>query len=210
MKHRNALVLAAIALAGVLGAWVQFGKVGTTGQRVEILDPARIELIRTPGGFLQVGEMRKVEEFAWRTSWECPLVDCGMLPKTVSRIRVKAHYVYRIPLAAQWRLEPEGDHYKLTVPPLQLQQPVAFDTASMEVVTTDQSVFSPAAAPNRESAVRHLGPELVQRGASLPYLDAQHKAAEQTVREFAKKWMLEQGKKDARPIRVLFNGPNPL
>src|SRR4030095_13527550 len=123
-------------------------------------------------------------------------------------IRVKAHYVYRIPLAAQWRLELEGDHYKLTVPPVQLQRPVAFDTASMDLTTTEKSVFSPAAAPNRENLVRHLGPELAQRGASPAYIDAQQSHAAQTVREFAQKWMLEQGKRIDRPIKVVFSGLN--
>lgn len=210
MKRLPSLALAAVMLAAVLGAWYQFGGLRTIGEKVEVLDPAKVEFIRTPGGFLQVGEMRKVEEFGWQTGWSCPLIDCGNLPKTISRIRVKAQYVYRIPLAAQWKLEPEGDHHKLTVPPLQLQRPVAFDTASMEIVTTEQSVFSPAAAPNRENAVRHLGPELAQRGASLTYMDAQRATAEQTVREFARKWMLEQGVKSERPIRVVFDGPNPL
>jgi hypothetical protein len=168
-----------------------------------------VELIRTPGGFLQLTAMGKVEEFGWRTAWACPLVDCTRLPKTVSKVRVRAHYVYGIPLAAEWRLEPEGDHYRLTVPPLQLQRPVAFDTTSMEVVTTESSLLSPAAPPNRENAVRHLGPELAQRGASPAYVDAQQKHAEQTVREFAAKWMLEQGKKIERPIKVVFSGPAP-
>jgi len=210
MKYVTSLTLAAVALAAVLGAWYQVGKSSISEQEVEIVDPARVEFIRTPGGFLQVGEMRKVEEFAWQTAWECPFVDCSKLPKTISRIRVKAQYVYRIPLAAQWRLEPEGDQYKLTVPPLQLQRPVAFDTTSMEIVTTEQSVFSPGAAPNRENTVRQLGPELAHRGASLTYMDAQQNTAEQTVREFARKWILEQGKRIERPIKVVFNGPNPF
>jgi hypothetical protein len=210
MKKFTGGVLAGIAIAAAVAAWMQLGSPwGARGQKQEVLDPARIELIRTPGGFLQVGSLAKVEEFGWRTSWECPLVDCSQLPRTVSRIRVKAHYVYRIPLAAQWRLVPEGDHYRLTVPPVQLQRPVAFDTGSLEIVTTEQSVFSPAAAPNRENTVRHLGPELAQRGASDAYLDAQRADAEQTVREFARKWMLEQGKNSNRRIEVVFNGPDP-
>jgi hypothetical protein len=211
MKRSTSLVLGAIGLLAVFVLWQQLGKLGSLSeQKVQTLDPARIELIRTPGGFLQVGAIARVEEFGWQTAWECPFVDCPQLPKTISKVRVKAQYVYRIPLAAQWRLEPEGDHYKLTVPPVQLQRPVAFDTRSMEIVTTEQSVFSPAAAPNRENALRHLGPELAQRGASPAYLDAQQRNAEQTVREFARKWMLEQGRKTERPIEVVFTGPNPL
>jgi hypothetical protein len=212
MKRSTSFVLlGAIALVTVIGLWHQLARIGSVHeQKVEILDPARIELIRTPGGFLQVGAIAKIEEFGWQTAWECPFVDCTQLPRTISKVRVKAQYVYRIPLAAEWRLEPEGDHYKLTVPPVQLQRPVAFDTGSMEIVTTEQSVFSPAAAPNRENAVRHLGPELAQRGGSAAYPDAQQRNAEQTVREFARKWMLEQGRKTERSIRVVFNGPNPL
>ncbi|MBC5781519.1 hypothetical protein H8N03_01100 [Ramlibacter sp. USB13] len=211
MKPIRTLALATLVVLAGLGAWHQLGRIGsTTEQKVDTLDPAQVQLIRTPGGFLQVSEMAKVEEFAWRTTWDCPVVDCSSLPRTVSKIRARAHYVYRIPLAAQWRLEPEGDHYKLSVPPLQLQRPVAFDTAGMEILTTEQSVFSPAAAPNRENALRHLGPELASRGATPPYLDAQQRTAEQTVREFARKWMVEQGKRAERPIRVVFDAPNPL
>ena len=210
MKRIPFIAAAGILAVAVLGGWQQLAKVGTTSERrVETLDPARIELIRTPGGVLQVSEMAKAEEFGWQTAWECPFVDCGGLPRTVSKIRVNAHYVYRIPLAAEWRLEPDGDHYRLTVPPLQLQAPVGFDTRRMEIVTTERSVFSPAVEPNREKALRHLGPELAQRGASPAYLEAQQRNAEETVREFARKWMLEQGRTPTRPIRVVFSGPNP-
>lgn len=211
MKHTRLLVAGVVAAAVASGLWWRSVRQGPAGeQRVDVLDPARIQVIRTPGGFLQVSELRKVEEFAWQSSWECPIVDCSVLPKTTSRVRVQAHYSYRIPLAAEWRLEPDGSQYRLIVPPVRLQEPVAFDTTTMELVTTEKSVLSPAVGPNRERVLRHLGPELAQRGASLPYLDAQHRFAEQTVREFARKWMLEQGKKIDRPIRVVFNGPNPL
>ncbi|MEJ8835310.1 hypothetical protein [Ramlibacter sp. AN1133] len=206
--NKVALGAAAVLLGVAVVAWQQSGKSGPE-ERVELLDPAKVEMIRTPGGLLEVSAMEKVEEFGWRTSWDCPIVDCSELPKTMSTIRVKAHYVYQIPLAPEWRLDLEGDHYKLTVPAMRLRQPVAFDTATMEIETR-KGVFSPAAAPNRENALRHLGPELSQRGAAAAYLDAQQRTAEKTVREFARKWMMEQGKKPARPITVVFTGPNPL
>lgn len=210
MKFIAPAVIGTLVAVAVIGVWNQWGKLGsTTDTRVEILDPAKIELIRTPGGFLQVSELRRVEEFAWQTGWDCPFLDCSKLPKTISKIRVKAHYVYRIPLAAQWRLEPAQQHYKLAVPPLQLQTPVAFDTTTIEIVTTESSILSPAVAPNRDKVLRHLGPELAQRGMGPAYMDAQQRAAEQTVRDFARKWMLEQGKKIERPIQIQFNGPNP-
>lgn len=206
--NKLTLAAAAVILGVAAVAWQRFGK-SATEERVEVLDPAKVEMIRTPGGLLEVSAMEKVEEFGWRTSWDCPIVDCSKLPKTVSKVRVKAHYAYQIPLAAEWRLEPHGDQYKLTVPALQLRRPVAFDTATM-TIETQQGVFSPAAAPNRENAIRHIGPELAERGATTAYLDAQQRTAEKTVREFAQKWMMEQGRKPARPITVFFTGPNPL
>jgi hypothetical protein len=200
---------AALLVAMGAGAWHFFGG-AIREQRVESLDPAKVQLIRTPGGLLEVSAMDKVEDFGWRTSWDCPVVDCSSLPRTVSSVRVKAHFVYQIPLAEEWRLVPEGDHYKLTVPPLQLRKPVAFDTGTMEILTTEASLLSPAAAANRENAIRYLGPELAQRGTAQSYVDAQQKNAEQTVREFAQKWMIEQGKKPTRPVRVVFAGPAPM
>jgi hypothetical protein len=210
MKLVAPIAISTVVAIALIGAWQQLGTIGsTTESKVEVLDPAKVELIRTPGGFLQVTEMRKVEEFAWQTGWACPVLDCSKLPKTISKIRVKAHYVYRIPLAAQWRLQPEGQHYQLSVPPLQLQLPVAFDTTSVEIVTTESSILSPPVAPNRDKLLRQLGPELAQRGAGPAYTEAQQLDAERTVREFAQKWMLEQGRKIERPIQIKFNGPNP-
>jgi hypothetical protein len=42
------------------------------------------------------------------------------------------------------------------------------------------------------------------------YLNAQRPNAEKTVREFARKWMLEQGKKTELRIDVAFGAPDPL
>ena len=206
--NKIAVVSLAVALGTAAVAWQKFGR-SPAEEHVGLLDPAKVQMIRTPGGLLEVSAMEKVEEFGWRTSWACPIVDCSQLPKTVSKVRVKAHYVYQIPLAAEWRLEPEGDHFKLLVPSLQLRRPVAFDTATLEL-ETKAGMFSPAAAPNRENAIRHIGPELASRGAADEYVDAQRANAEKTIREFAQKWMTQQGKKIGRPVTVVFNGPNPL
>ena len=206
--NQRSLTAVALAAIAAVAAW-QWAARRSDGERVEVLDPARVVILRTPGGLLEVSAMEKVEEFGWRTSWACPLVDCSSLPQTLSRVRVKAHYVYQIPLAAEWRLQRDGQRYKLTVPAPQLRPPVAFDTKSMEIAT-DSGLFSPAAAPNRESALRNLGPELAQRGATAAYLEAQRPSAEKTVREFARRWMLEQGRKPDLPIEVRFTAPNPL
>jgi hypothetical protein len=201
MKHLPSSLVVAIA-AGAAAYWLWAP--GTAERKVQILDPASVVLIRTEGGNLQVSEMRKPEVFGWQTGWRCPLVDCSSLPKTTSTVQVTASYVYRIPLAAQWRLDLNGDHYTLTVPPIELQSPVGIDTADLRFATVENSLFSPATAPHREVLLRQLGPELAQRGGKPEYLRMQQPAAEATVREFAQKWMHRDGRKIDRPIRVIF------
>jgi hypothetical protein len=202
MKLVLKLALAAgLVLAGI-AAW--FAR-APHEQPVVSLDPAKVILLRTPGGLLEAAALEKVEEFGWSSRYTCPLVDCpSLLTPTISRIRVRAHYVYRVPLAAQWTLSLRGDHYALVVPQPQLQVPVAFHTQDMQVQTTESGWLSPPVAPNREAVVRHLGPELARRGAEAAYVEAQRAAAEKTVQEFARKWMVQQGTKTDLPIRVEF------
>ena len=180
-------------------------------ERAEVLDPARILLLRTPGGFLEVGSLEKVEEFGWSSSWDCgPVADCGKLfGPTVSRIRVRAQYTYRIPLADEWRLVREGNQWRLNVPQVQLGTPVPFHTNDVEIGTTT-AWLSPPVAPNRELLLKNIGPELARRGDSQAYLQAQKPMAEKTVVEFARKWMLQQGKGSDLPIAVTFGGPGQL
>ncbi len=207
MKGALRWALAAGLLVLLAAAW--FAR-APREQAVAVLDPARIVLLRTPGGFLEVGALEKVEEFGWSSRYTCPIVDCpDLLGPTISRIRVRARFVYRIPLAAEWKLVPRGDHYELAVPEPQLQVPVAFHTQDMQIQTTEKSWLSPPAAPNREAVVRHLGPELARRGAESAYLRAQQPNAERTVAEFAQKWMLEQGAKPTLPVKVKFRGVDP-
>lgn len=200
------LLVAAVVAMAAAAWWTR----GPREEALAVLDPARIVLLRTPGGFLEVGALEKAEEFGWSSRYTCPLVDCPqLLGPTISRIRVRAHFVYRIPLADEWKLVREGDHYLLTVPEPQLQVPVAFHTGDMQIQTTEKSWLSPAEAPNREAVIRHLGPELARRGADPAYLQAQRPNAEKTVQDFARKWMLEQNRQAALPIRVRFQGPDP-
>lgn len=196
------LLLAAVVLGAAAAAWFLHG---TREAAVAILDPARILLLRTPGGFLEVAALEKVEEFGWSSRYTCPLVDCpNLLTPTISRIRVRARFTYRVPLAAEWKLVRHGDHYLLTVPEPQLQLPVAFHTEDMQIRTIESGWLSPPAAPNREAVVRHLGPQLASRGADPAYLRALRPSAQRTVQEFARKWMLEQGGKAGLPIEVSF------
>jgi hypothetical protein len=195
----------------VIGVAVALGIFGTRHlrkeERTEVLDPTRVILLRTPGGFLEVVSLEKVEEFGWSSSWDCgPVAECGKLfGPTVSRIRVRAKYTYRIPLAEEWKLVPDGKQLRLQVPQVQLATPVPFHTDDVEI-STSTGWLSPPVGPNRELLLKNIGPELARRGEQPAYLQAQKPMAQQTVIEFARKWMLEQKKGSELPIEVTFNG----
>jgi hypothetical protein len=208
MRRGPTIVAVVVLLVAAAFGWLFLTKSGGLVQeRLGLLDPARIVIVRTPGGLLQVSTVEKAEEFGWRTSWQCPLVDCsGLVPPTVSRIKVKASYVYVVPLAAEWKLEWKAGHYELRVPPLQLQEPVGFSTQDMQI-QTETSWASPSVTGNRENLLRNLGPELASRGRQIEYLQAQRAAAAKTVEEFARKWMREQGLSNDKPLKVQFAPP---
>lgn len=208
MNRTTRIVAAVLVLAAAALGWLFSTRSGGLVQeRLGLLDPARIVIVRTPGGLLQVSTVEKAEEFGWKTSWQCPLVDCsGLTPPTISRIKVKASYVYVVPLAAEWKLEWKADHYELRVPPLQLQEPVGFSTQDLQI-RSETSWASPSVTANREELLKHLGPELVSRGRQIEYMQAQRAAAAKTVEEFARKWMREQGLKADKPLKVEFGAP---
>lgn len=204
--RRKAAVLLGAGSAIAIGVAVSNGWLARKERPVEVLDPARIILLRTPGGFLEVGSLEKIEEFGWSTSWDCkPVGDCSKLfEPTVSRIRVRAKYTYRVPLADEWKLVQDGKHLRLQVPQVQLGTPVPFHTGDLEVGTST-GWLSPAVGPNRELLLKNLGPELARRGEQPAYLQAQKPMAEKTVVEFARRWMLEQHKPSDLPIVVTFD-----
>jgi len=207
-SRQTAGVLAAVVVGiavAVSSSWQ-----GRKEQAVQVLDPARIVLLRTPGGFLEVGSLEKAEEFGWSSSWDCgPVADCGKLfGTTVSRLRVRARYTYRIPLADEWRLVRDGAQWRLQVPEVQLATPVPFHTGDVEI-STSSGWLAPPVGPNRELLLRNIGPELARRGVDPAYLQAQRPLARKTVAEFARRWMIEQRKGSDLPIQVTFSGPPP-
>ena len=173
-------------------------------QPVVALDPAALVVLRTPGGMLEVATLVRNEEFGWSTKRACPVIDCGSLfGATVSRIRVPAHYTYRVPLAATWTLKPTDGALLLVVPQPEVNLPVAVDLQKMELQTT-RDWFSPSKAHNREVLLRELQPELARRALLPQYADAQREQARKTVAEFAQKWMREQGSAKAPAVKVRF------
>lgn len=183
------LALLAIAAAWVWRAWPS----GPTQRAVALLDPTQVQVLRTPGGHLEVSTLVKVEEFGWRSSYTCLWRDCGwLLGQRLGIIRVPVHYTYRIPLAETWTLRPEGNGYVLSVPAPQPLLPPAVDLSKAEFRSEKGGLLAPDGAANQALLMRNLGPELERRATRTDYLQMQAPMAEQTIREFAQKWMREQ------------------
>ena len=181
----------------------------STEEQVRMLDPAQVVVLRTPGGFLEVSTLVKTEEFRWRSSYTCLGQDCGALfgalvGERIGQIRAPVHYTYRIPLADTWTLTLDGDAYVLSVPAPKPLLPPGIDTQKAQITTERGGLLAPPAAANQANLLKNLGPELAQRAQRTEYLQQQMPAAEQTVREFAEKWMKEQRSEPTRPVRVEF------
>lgn len=203
MRTKAVLVTATAAAVIVLVA-IAYRTAGRKEKPVSALDPAKIIVIRTPGGMLEVATLKRVEEFAWQAKYECPLIDCSaVLKPTISKVRVPVHYVYRVPLADTWELRLKGDQYELTVPGIQPSTPVAFDSAKLEVEST-RGWFSPTVRSNEKALMRQLGSELDKRAGQDSYLRNVQPEAARTVQEFAQKWMRQQGRSEKTPVTVQF------
>jgi hypothetical protein len=208
-SSRLAWSLAVIVVIGLVAAYTLRGRFGASEAPVPVLLTDQVIVLRTPGGMLEVAELVRSEEFRWKTEYTCPVIDCARLfGRTISEVRVPAHYTYRLALAAEWRLEVRDGYLELHVPAEVAKLPVAVDLGKLEI-RTDKGWLAPDVTAHRESMMKHLGPELDARASKKEYLDAQRNNARKTVAEFARKWMVEQGvdkKKVDFPIRVLFAG----
>lgn len=211
MLTRSSLAIAIplLIVAVFASAWLFRGPAGVKEERTPQLAKDEIVLLRTVGGRLQVSTLIKNEEFAWQSTFTCPLIDCSsLLGKTVSKAILPVHYTYSIPLAAEWRMKLRETHFELNVPKEEPNIPPGLDTAKMQI-ETEKGWLSPSGNQNSMSLVKHLGPELQTRALRSDYIAAQREIARKTVGEFARKWMIEQGagkdKKDY-PIKVFFAG----
>lgn len=196
------LALAVLAAVGLVG--YRALRPGIQQEQVQLLDPAQVIVVRTPGGLLEVATLSRIEEFGWQTTYTCPLLDCAKLfGATVTRLRVPVHYTYRVQLAAAWELRLEGQDYVLHVPPMRPAVPPAIETARLEL-ETNGAWTSPGRELNVQSTLRQLGPELERRATQPHYLKMQEPHAAKTVAEFARKWMREQGVVPPTNVRVVF------
>lgn len=206
--RRVLLPLAALVALG-MGVWAVVHLLWPTpkDEKVVVLDPNEVIVFSTQGGTINVATLIKNEEFAWKSSFECPFIKCPNIFKpTTSTIRVPVHYTYSIPLAATWSMTLDRGHYLLQVPSPQPNIPPAIDLSKMEIRTV-RGWLSPGTEGNREKLMRALGPELAKRAMQAHYFEMQRGVAQKTVLEFTAKWLREGGQQAQNkglPVAVQF------
>ncbi len=164
----------------------------------------RAVLLRTPGGRLEVAELRQTESFEVSRDHEVLGVPVG---STFSRVRVPAHYRYHVELAPEWRVRvlPDGG-VRVIAPRVQPSLPVAIDTGQLQ--SESRGLWSLFTGPAQVQALaRSITAQLGRKAATAPMLARQREAARQTVAEFVGKWLMTQTAwrpHADRPVQVLF------
>lgn len=161
-------------------------------------------VLRTPGGRLEVAELKQVESFEVSRDHTVLGVPVG---STFSRIRVPAHYRSHVELADEWpvTLRPDG-RVRVIAPRLQATRPVAIDTGKME--KESRGLWSAFTGPAQMAELeRSITDALNRKADSAPILARQREAARATVGEFVQQWLMAQTdwKPHAgRKVEVLF------
>ena len=161
-------------------------------------------VLRTPGGKLEVAEIRQIESFEVSRDHELLGVPVG---STFSRIRVPAHYRYHIDLTPEWtvNLQPDGS-VRVIAPRLQPSLPVAIDTQLME--KESRGLWSLFTGPTEMAALeKSITSALERKAATAPMLAKQREAARTTTAEFVEKWLMTQTPWKplaGKPVQVLF------
>lgn len=161
-------------------------------------------VLRTPGGRLEVAELKQVETFEVSRDHRLLGVPVG---STFSRIRVPAHYRSHVELAPEWtvRVQPDGS-VRVIAPRVQPTLPVAIDTGQME--KESRGLWSLFTGREQLAALeRSITASLGRKAATAPMLARQREAARRTVAEFVAKWLMTQAEwrpHAGRQVEVLF------
>ncbi len=146
-------------------------------------------VLRTPGGRLEVAELKRLESFEVARDHTLLGVPVG---SSFSRIRVPAHYRSHVELASEWavRVQPDG-HVRVIAPRLQPTLPVAIDTGQME--KESRGLWSLFTGPGQLDALEQsITASLARKAATAPMLARQREAARATVAEFVAQWLMTQ------------------
>lgn len=162
-----------------------------------------ILVMRTRGGWLEVSTVKSTELFDSAVDHDIFGLSLG---QTVTRIRVPAHFTYRIRLAPQWKVLRHDDSFLVVVPQVEPSLPVAVDLAQMQKYAS--GIWSPLTGPAAlDQLERQITAKLARKAVSPFYIQLQRDAARRTVAEFVQKWLVTHSpwdKADSRKIRVLF------
>ena len=210
-KQRNTVLLLVTLGAGGLIAAQTVPPISPGFDLASLLPQARstpseeVIVLRTPGGLLEVSRIHATEIIDARITHTILGVNIG---ETVPRIRVPAVFRYHVELASEWTVHRNGDVFTVIVPPIRPSLPVAIDLGAIERDVAGTWVLLPftsrAALSDLERTVTE---KLAEKARSRDYLDRQRQEARETVREFARKWIIEQTRwpsSGIQEIRVMF------
>ncbi len=200
-------VTLALAVVASLGLNIFLARRLLTPNRqveVQLQSPDRVEVIRTPGGLLQVSTIRSPETFQATTDHMLLGLDLG---QTVTQIRVPAIFNYHVELAPEWRVTVTGDTVLVIAPAVAPTLPVAIDTARLEKFASGTwSLFT--GERELDLLQRSITQTLAVKASTPSYIQFQREAARRTVQEFVRKWLLTQQRYQAhapREVRVFFS-----
>jgi hypothetical protein len=209
-RRRNDVFL--IAALGVGGA-LALGYMEPTSESAasKILGPVRaapraeVIVLRTPGGLLEVSSIHATEVFDATVKHTVLGVDIG---ETMPRIRLPAVYRYHVELTPEWRVVRADGVFTIVAPRIRPTLPVAVDLAGIEKDVAGTWMLVPfTGTKDLDRLERSITDRLAQKARSRDYIDRQRDDARETVREFARKWLVEQTRwKSAKyeDVRVLF------
>jgi hypothetical protein len=162
-------------------------------------------VLRTSGGLLEVSRIEVTEVMDARFRHTLLGVKIG---ETVPRIRVPAVYRYHVKLDREWKVLRKDGTFTIVAPSVRPSLPVAVNFAGMEKDVSGSWMMQPITGrADLDELERSITAKLERKAGSREYLERQRSDARATIREFARKWIVEQTRwKDAdfRDIRVLF------
>lgn len=162
-----------------------------------------IVVMRTRGGWLEVSTIRSTETFEGTVPHEILGIQ---FDPTIARIRVPAHFSYRIPLATEWKVLRKAAEFVVIAPRVEPALPVAVDLSKIQKYASGTwSLLTGTDA--LEQSEKQITAKLAVKAVSPAYINFQREPARRTVAEFANKWLVTQTQwKDleGKRIRVLF------
>ena len=208
-RRNGVLLLAALGIGGIIA--LGYSEPTSESASSKILDAVRaapraeVIVLRTPGGLLEVSRMHTTEVFDATIKHSIFGIAVG---ETMPRIRVPAVFRYHIELAPEWRVVRADGVFTIVAPRVKPSLPVAVDFSGMEKDVAGTWILLPFTSNDDLDALeRGITAKLAQKAKSRDYIDRQREDARETVREFARKWLVSQSKwkrVEYEDIRVLF------